>query len=183
MLSSIPRDKMQNCKSFQMNSVYLFSVLLYYPRCVYSLLLMHRVVEESECKNEYLKNKHSSLSTKIHQKHPRKFTQKMIIYSKNFTLHNFWRKLLQKSHIASFLEMKNKIIRCAQRAAAKWDDKALEHRRLSKQDERNLILYTEIESPQLPKSAKLSQPAMPALSAKMPPQGQEERGWFSQQKF
>ena len=98
-------------------------------------------------------------------------------------MHNFWRKLLQKSHIASFLEMKNKIIRCAQRAAAKWDDKALEHRRLSKQDERNLILYTEIESPQLPKSAKLSQPAMPALSAKMPPQGQEERGWFSQQKF
>ena len=56
MLSSIPRDKMQNCKSFQMNSVYLFSVLLYYPRCVYSLLLMHRVVEESECKNEYLTN-------------------------------------------------------------------------------------------------------------------------------
>ena len=91
-------------------------------------------------------------------------------YSKNFTLQ-------------VFLEMKNKIIRCAQRAAAKWDDKALEHRRLSKQDERNLILYTEIESPQLPKSAKISQPAMPALSAKMPPQGQEERGWFSQQKF
>ena len=59
MLSSIPRDKMQNCKSFQMNSVYLFSVLLYYPRCVYSLLLVHRVVEESECKNEYLTNKHS----------------------------------------------------------------------------------------------------------------------------
>ena len=59
MLSSIPRDKMQNCKSFQMNSVYLFSVLLYYPHCIYSLLLVHSVVEESECKNEYLTNKHS----------------------------------------------------------------------------------------------------------------------------
>ena len=83
------------------------------------------------------------------------------------------------------------MIRCAQRAAAKWDDKALEHRRLSKQDERNLILYTEIESPQLPKpsqpaiSVQLAQTAHSAPNAILPPQGQVERegGWFSQQKF
>ena len=59
--------------------------------------------------------------------------------------------------------MKNKIIRCAQRAAAKWDDKALEHRRLSKQDEGNLILYTEIESLQLYGQLGLAQPAKSAM--------------------
>ena len=92
---------------------------------VYSLLLVHSVVEESECKNEYLTNKHSFfiiICTELYCTFfwVSYFLKQILIactlskyckffkgnYPKNFTLHIFRSNLLQKSHIATFLEMK-----------------------------------------------------------------------------